>query len=90
MQPDDRAALRADEVVHRDPDRPAELPGLGHDLVGRVLGPRAADLRDRRHLFHRLEELHADGNGAQPQVPVQVVDDRRPVVRLHECGLRAP
>ena len=37
MKPDHGAALGADEIGHRDPDGPAELPRLGDDLIGRVL-----------------------------------------------------
>src|SRR6185503_1922816 len=41
-------------------------------------------LRDRFHRLDRLEELHADRNRAQPKIPVQSVDDRVPVIRLHD------
>src|SRR5215467_1155453 len=82
MEADHRSALRAHQVLHGDPYCPAELTRLGHDLIRGVLGARPADLRNSLHLRHRLEELHADGNAAQPQVLREAVDDGRPVVRL--------
>src|SRR5262249_8128376 len=97
MEDDHRSALRADKVLHGDPYRPAELTRLGHDLIRGVLGTRPANLRNGLHLGRRLEELHADGNAAQPQVLREAVDDGRTVVRLggHVLGssrvrMRAP
>src|SRR5215471_18395593 len=75
MESDDRAALRAYQVLHGDPYRPPELTRLSHDLIRGVLRPRAADLGDGLHLRHRLEELHADGNAAQPQVLREAIED---------------
>ena len=80
---DHSAALGADEVGHRDADGPAELTGLGDDLIGRVASPRPADLRDHLHRFDRFEELHADRDRAESQIPIEAVDDRVPVVCLH-------
>src|SRR5262249_51691451 len=82
MEADHRAALRAHQVLHGDPHRPPELTRLGHDLVRGVLGARPADLGDGLHLRHRLEELHADGDAAQPQILREAVDDGLPVVAL--------
>ena len=80
MQPDDRAALRTDQVLHRDTDGPSEPRGLRDDLVGGVNRLGAANLRDRLHLLDRREHLHADGGGAKPQQRVEVIDDGLPVV----------
>jgi hypothetical protein len=66
VKPDDRAALGADEVGHRDPDGPAELSRLRDDLIGRVPRLRAANLRNCLHRLDRLEELHPDRDRAQP------------------------
>jgi hypothetical protein len=87
MQTDDGAALRSHEIAHRDADRPAELARLRHDLIRRVLARGPADLRNGFHLLHGLEELHPDGDRAQPQVPIQPFDDPVPVVVFgaHRC-----
>ena len=60
-EPDDRPALRADEILARQPDGPAETGGLGDDLIERVHGFWPADPRDRLHLLAILEKLHAEG-----------------------------
>ena len=64
-QADDGFALVTDQVVSGDAHRPAQARGLRHDLVGGVNGFGAADFRNRRHLIHRLKQLHAEGDGTQ-------------------------
>src|SRR5882762_7023222 len=78
------AQCGADQVGHRDADGPAQMARLGDDLIGCVPGPRTANLRDRLHLLDRLEELHADRDRAQPQISVEAVDDRVPVILFHD------
>src|SRR6185312_9118755 len=80
------AALRSDEVVGCDTDRPAEPRGLGDDLVGGVNRLGTADARNRLHLCDGLKQLHADRCGAQPQQQVEIVDDRVPVVTRSIVG----
>src|SRR5207302_5317599 len=78
-EPDDGAALRADEVLGGDADRPAEPRGLADDLVQRMDRLRAADARDRLHLGAALEELHAENVGAKLQYPLQVAGELGPI-----------
>src|SRR4029453_19456438 len=54
----------------------------GHDLIGGVLDPRPADLRDRLHPLDGLEELHPDRDRAKAQILVQPAHDGVPVVSL--------
>src|SRR5215471_2003047 len=90
MESDDRAALRAHQVLHGDAHRPPELTRLSHDLIRGVLRPRPADLGDGLHLRHRLEELHADGNAAQPQILREAIEDGLPVVAVRAHALVSP
>jgi hypothetical protein len=87
VEPDHRAALRADQIVHRDADRPAELARLGDDLIRGVLGPWPADLRNRFHRFDGLEELHADRDRPQPEILGEAGDQRVPVVARGAHGV---
>ena len=64
-QPDDRPALRSDEILARDADGPAEPGGLRDDLIERVHRFRPADLGDRLHFFPMLEQLHAEPDRPQ-------------------------
>src|SRR6516162_1179929 len=64
-EPDDRPALRADEILARQPDGPTETGGLGDDLIKGVHRFRPADPRDRLHLLAVLEELHAERDRPQ-------------------------
>ena len=67
-----RAALRAHQILGSDAHGPAQPRRLRHDLVKRVHGFGAADARNRRHLGARGKELHAKGDGPQPQKPLQI------------------
>ncbi len=71
-EPDHGAALRADEIVGGDADGPAQPRGHADDLVGGVNRRRSPDLRDRRHLVHLREHLHADHGGLQAKQVVQI------------------
>jgi hypothetical protein len=64
-EPDDRPALRADEILTRQPDGPAEPRRLGDDLIERVHRFRPPDPRDRLHLLAALEQLHAERDRPQ-------------------------
>ena len=54
-EPDHRPALRADEIIAREPDGPAEAGGLRDDLIERVHRFRPPDPRDRFHFFAAFE-----------------------------------
>jgi hypothetical protein len=64
---DHRTTLRADEIVRRDTDRPAEPRGHADDLVGGVNRVGAADFRNCLHLLNAREQLHAGDGGLQPK-----------------------
>jgi len=64
-EPDHRSALRADEILAREPDGPAETSGLRDNLVKGVHRFRPPDPRDRLHLLAALEELHAERDRPQ-------------------------
>jgi hypothetical protein len=83
---DDCAALRADEILAGDADRPAEAGGLRDDLIERVHGFRSADPRDRLHLLAVLEELHAKRDSPQLQQALQVGGELCPILR-HAASL---
>ena len=75
-----RAALRADQVVGGDADRPAQPRGLADHLVQRVHVLRAADARDRLHVRAPLEQLHGEDDRAQLQQLLQFADDLGPIM----------
>jgi hypothetical protein len=58
-EPDHRPALRANQILARQPDGPAEARGLRDDLIEGVHRFRPADARDPLHFLAALEELHA-------------------------------
>jgi hypothetical protein len=64
-EPDDGTALRADEIIARDPDGPTEARRLGDDLIEGVHRFRPPDPRDRLHLLAALEQLHAERDRPQ-------------------------
>jgi hypothetical protein len=80
MQPNHGAALRADQIFHRDTNRPTQARRLRDDLIGGVSRLGAPDFWNRLHLLSRAEQLHADRSSAQPQQLVQIVDNRIPVL----------
>ena len=82
MQPDRRAALGSDQVVHRHAEREVEPARLGDELVKRVLELRTSDPLDFLHLVDRLEHLHPDWRRGQSQVALQSGDDAGPVVTV--------
>jgi hypothetical protein len=81
-QPDDGAALRANQILAGDADRPAETSRLCDDLVERVHGVRAADPRDRFHVFAALEKLHTKRDRPQPQQVLEIGCELPPI-HLH-------
>jgi hypothetical protein len=79
--------LRADEILARNADDPAEAGGLRDDLIERVHGFRPANLRDRLHVVAVFEELHAKRDRPQLQQALQVCAELCPV-RRHAASLR--
>ena len=86
-KPDDRPALRADEILGRDADRPAEPPRLRDDLVERVHRPRPPDARNRLHVGRILEQLHAERDRPEFQEAFEITGDFRPVESRLESSI---
>jgi hypothetical protein len=58
-----------DQVIAGDAHRPSRPHGLRDDLVGRMRRVRPADLHIGLHFAVGLEQVHAEGNAAQPRQP---------------------
>jgi hypothetical protein len=82
-----RAALRADQILSRDADGPAEPRCHADDLIGGMHRRGTADFRDRRHVFDAREHLDADHGRLQPKQAVQVGHHAGQVERFRRCLL---
>jgi len=78
-EPNDRPALRPDEILARQPHSPAKPRCLGDDLIERVHRLRPSDTGDRLHVFAVLEQLHAKRDRPQLQKALQIGNELGPV-----------
>src|SRR5690606_25914664 len=86
---ENRAALRADEILCRRTHRPAKTAGLPDDLVSGKNPSRAANLLNRLHLLDRLEQFHPDRGRPNTEIFREPVENRVPVIKIlkfcHYC-----
>ena len=81
-QSDDRAALRADEIVSGDANGPAKPGGHADDLVGGMDRGRPPDLLYRRHLLDGCKHLQANHGRLEAEQAVEIVHHAGQIERL--------